>query len=159
MRRVPSFLLRSPTGPRRPGRLPSPPARSWRRLVRGSGRSCSGDPGQVLPLTALLIAAGLGVVVLLAQLGGVVLDRSRAKASADAAALAAVLGGPDAARTVAAANGAVLEAVTVAGDGVVEVTVRWGRARATSRAEPDPRPLGRVACNGRAGWCLLHLPL
>lgn len=92
----------------------------------------------MLPLVALVVAGLLGLAVLVAGLGGVVVDRARAKAAADASALAGALEGEPGAARVAAANGAVLEAYLPLPGRVVEVTVRLGRARATSRAEPDP---------------------
>jgi hypothetical protein len=98
---------------------------------------CVGEHGQVAVLLgALLIATGAIAVLLLAQVGGTVNDRQRARTAADAAALAGVLSGEDAAAELAARNGGTLEAFRRFG-AEIEVTVRVGRARATSRAAPD----------------------
>jgi hypothetical protein len=87
-------------------------------------------------LVVLVLLVAVGALVLLANLGAVAADRGRARAAADAAALAAATE-PDHANAVAGVvagrNGGVVEAVSVDGD-QVEVTVRVGRARATSRA-------------------------
>ncbi len=92
--------------------------------------------GQTLPLVALLVAVLVGSAVLVGHLGRAVVDRGRARQAADAAALAGAVDGDDAARRLAAANGGVVERIDHLPDRVVEVTVRVGDARATSRAEP-----------------------
>jgi hypothetical protein len=82
----------------------------------------------------LLIALGAGLAVLVGELGVVAVERARA--TADAAALAAVTergDGRTVAREFAAANGAQLVSFTRDG-GEVLVVVRVGRARATARA-------------------------
>ena len=91
------------------------------------------DTGQLLPLVALVIAcAGLGIIGL-GRLTQEALATSRAATAADAAALAGAHGGPDAARVVAAENGARLVSFTrVSGD--VRVVVRRGEATASARA-------------------------
>lgn len=94
------------------------------------------DRGQSTVLMVLVLLVALGALVLLANLGAVAADRGRARAAADAAALAAAVE-PDRATEVAGEvagrNGGVVEAVSIDGE-QVEVTVRVGRARATSRA-------------------------
>ena len=99
-----------------------------------SCRSRRDDRGQILSLVVLLIALGAGLAVLVGELGVVAVERARA--TADAAALAAVTergDGRTVAREFAAANGAQLVSFTRAG-GEVLVVVRVGRARATARA-------------------------
>ncbi len=100
------------------------------------------DRGQAV-LLLLLPALALATVVALAvgHSGRQVIDRSRAQAAADAAALAGVDGGRSAATALAAANGAALVAFDATPDGeyvtvVVEVTV--GDAHATARATNGP---------------------
>lgn len=99
-----------------------------------SCRSRRDDRGQILSLVVLLIALGAGLAVLVGELGVVTVERARA--TADAAALAAVTergDGRTVAREFAAANGAQLVSFTRDG-GEVLVVVRVGRARATARA-------------------------
>ena len=93
------------------------------------------ERGQVLPLVAVVLMAATVAVLVVAHLGGVVVDRARARTAADAAALAGVDGGRPAAEAEASANGGVIESWSVS-DGATEVTVRVGRARATARARP-----------------------
>jgi len=94
-----------------------------------------GDRGQVVPLLALVVVVAAGAAVLLADLGGEVVDRARARNAADAAALAGVTGGGPAAAHAATANGATLDRFVERGD-QVEVTVHVGTSRATARAVP-----------------------
>ena len=99
-----------------------------------SYRSRRDDRGQILSLVVLLIALGAGLAVLVGELGVVAVERARA--TADAAALAAVTergDGRTVAREFAAANGAQLVSFTRdGGEGLV--VGRVGRARATARA-------------------------
>jgi hypothetical protein len=102
----------------------------------GTGRPCRGDAGQggvglALAATALAVIA----VLVLGTLARTVNDRARARTAADAAALAGVTGGPEAAARVAAANGGALERFEVIGP-AVEASVRVGTAGARSRAAP-----------------------
>jgi len=102
------------------------------------------DRGQLLPLVIpLLVMAGA-----MAWLGGevaeVVVDRARARTAADAAALVAAVRGVDgtdaarwAAMEMARANGGVLMGFRVEA-GMVEVSVRVGRARAMARSVARP---------------------
>jgi len=85
---------------------------------------------------ALIVAAIAGAAVLVGVYGGLVVDRTRAKDAADAAALAGAVDGESAARSLAEANHGTLEQFRRIDQRTVEVTVRVGRARATSRAEP-----------------------
>lgn len=102
---------------------------------RGTHRP--GDHGQA----TVLVAAVLTVTVLasagLARLGGGMVDASRARAAADAAALAAVDGGTSAAARLAELNGARLVSVSHIGDDVV-VVVEVEGATATARASASP---------------------
>ncbi len=92
-----------------------------------------GDRGQATPLVGLLVLLAAGVTVVLGHLGAVAVDRARAQTAADAVALAAAVDGPSVAAPLAAANGAVLEAVSTA-PGEAVVRVRVGRATAAARA-------------------------
>ncbi len=113
----------------------------------------AGDQGQVLPFAALAMVTTIGVLVLVSVLGVVVVDRLRARHAADATAVAVAQDGVGAARHVASANGATLEAVRPVDGDAVEVTVRVGSARATSRAERSAEtwewPTGRVRAGSR----------
>jgi len=106
------------------------------------------DRGQVTPLLALLVVVAAIVVLGVAQFGAVVIDRAQARTAADAAALAAVDGGRDAADRLAAANHGVVERFVASG-GDTEVTVRVGRARATARARPGSPGRSAVGDHGR----------
>ena len=107
------------------------------RAGRAGPASRRGAAGQVLPLVALVVVSAAGAALLVASVGGIVIDRGRARTAADAAALAGVLGGRDPAERIARANGGELRSYRVVGD-VVEVTVRVGRAEATARAGRGP---------------------
>jgi amino acid transporter len=98
------------------------------------------DRGQAAVLvlilaTVLFMAMSTAVVVL----GGHVIDRTRAQTAADAAALAALVGGPEAARTLARRHGAVVVSITFeAESGRVTVDVRIGTATARAAASDEP---------------------
>lgn len=94
------------------------------------------EEGQALPLVAGVLALVLAITVGLVALSGVVGARSRAQTAADAAALAGAADGRDAAERVAGANGGEVEVYAARG-AEVEVTVRVGEARATSRARRE----------------------
>jgi hypothetical protein len=93
-----------------------------------------GERGQVLPLVLVILLLAAGGMLLLARLGARATAQARAQVAADAAALAGAADGRDAAETLAAANGAVLESYDVVGPRV-RVVVRAGDARATAAAE------------------------
>ncbi|MFN8017357.1 MAG: pilus assembly protein TadG-related protein [Acidimicrobiales bacterium] len=99
-----------------------------------------GEHGQssvlALAVLAFVVAVSLGVVTL----AGAVTDRARAQAAADAAALAGAARGPQAARTLAHDDGAVLVAFERI-DGDVRAEVQIGRARASARARWLPVPI------------------
>ena len=96
------------------------------------------DRGSAFLLTVL---SGLGLIsaVMLALMPvlGDLIDRQRARSAADAAALAGVTGGREAAAELAAANGAVLVAWSASGDEVL-VTVTVGDQRVAARATDAP---------------------
>ena len=100
-----------------------------------------GDDGQAVPLLVAVLVCAAVLVSAFGVLGARVADAARARTAADAAALAGVVDGPDGARRLAAANGAVVESYGVMGANIV-VRVRVGGAHATARAtlSPDPPP-------------------
>jgi hypothetical protein len=82
-----------------------------------------------------LIAAGLARIAVAGA------QRGLAQAAADAAALAGAAEGPDAARAIAAANGATIRSYReVDGDVVVEVERRGVTAHARARWQADEAP-------------------
>ena len=93
------------------------------------------EHGQTLPLMALVIVLIAAILVVVSRVGVLVVDRSRAHAAADAAALAAINGGRPAAVEVATRNHGTLVSYDER-DGSVEVRVRVGRATALARAAP-----------------------
>lgn len=103
------------------------------------------ERGSFLPLLALGLALLIVGALVLGTVGRAVTQRARAQAAADAAALAGVVEGREAAEELARANGATLLSFRVDGrDTIVEVRV--GRATAEARATvdgavpPAPRP-------------------
>lgn len=105
-----------------------------------AGNDAGNDAGQALLLVVGLLVVALVAVVVLARFGGLALDRARARTASDAAALAGAADGEPAARRVASANGGILESFRADADGTVEVTVRVGGAKASSRAVADRVP-------------------
>jgi Flp pilus assembly protein TadG len=103
------------------------------------------DRGQAVPLVAVVIVLALVVTLAIGDLGRSAGDAGRARAAADAAALAGVTGGRNAAAELAAANGATLvswAATGGTGHVTVTVTVRVGRATATAAASNRPEVVG-----------------
>ena len=98
--------------------------------------SREGDEGQAVPLVLAVVALAIVVLLALVPLGQAAAGKARARAAADAAALAGAAEGEDAAREVAAANGAVLRAWEAQGD-EVWVLVEVGGARAAAKARRD----------------------
>jgi len=94
------------------------------------------DDGQALPLLAGVLALVATVLIGLVALGNLAGERARAQSAADAAALAGAARGRPAAVEMAVENRGELESFA-ARDGEVEVTVRVGDARATSRARRE----------------------
>ena len=91
------------------------------------------DDGQAVPLLAGVLAVVVTLLIGLVALGNLVGARARAQTAADAAALAGAARGRPAAVAMAVENHGELESYA-ARDDEVEVTVRVGDARATSRA-------------------------
>lgn len=92
------------------------------------------DRGQALPLVALVVTVVAGVLVVAVRLAEPLDDAARARTAADAAALAGVADGPDAAARLARDNGGDLVDYAEIGD-EVEVRVQVGAAVAIARAE------------------------
>lgn len=103
------------------------------------------ERGSFLPLLALGFALLIVGALVLGTVGRAVTERARAQSAADAAVLAGVVEGRDAADELARANGGRLVSFEVDGDDTV-VEVRVGRAVAQARATvdvtvpPAPRP-------------------
>ena len=92
------------------------------------------ETGQVLPLLAVVIVlAGLAMVAV-ARFGAVTINRARARAAADAAALAGAAEGRDAADALAKANGGKVRSYEEIGDDA-RVRVDVGGVSATARAQ------------------------
>jgi hypothetical protein len=91
------------------------------------------ERGQAVPLAAGLVAIAAVLVLAMGELAGDVADAGRARAAADAAALAGVHDGRAGSARFAARNGATVVLWQQVGDDVV-VTVRVGDAVATARA-------------------------
>jgi predicted MarR family transcription regulator len=95
------------------------------------------DRGQAMVLIlAVVVMASLSVVAV-GLFGVRLVDRGRARTAADAAALAATVGGRAAAQRLAADNGARLVQFTQVGE-TVTVVVDVGGERATARATDGP---------------------
>lgn len=98
------------------------------------------DRGQAAVLVLVLATVlFVSISAALVDLGGRVLDRTRAQTAADAAALGAVVGGRSVAETLARRHGATLLAfVPGPGDGRVTVVVGLGSATADAAATDAP---------------------
>ena len=95
-----------------------------------------GEHGQVMPVVLGLVAVAVVVLLALVPLAQATQQRAAARNAADAAALAGAAEGEDAAREVAAANGA--ELVGWRSRGLdVWVAVTLGDARAEAKAHRD----------------------
>jgi Flp pilus assembly protein TadG len=97
----------------------------------------SDDRGQATVVVAAVLTVAVLATAGLARFGGAMVDTSRAQAAADAAALAAVDGGADAAVRLADLNGARVVSVSHIGGDVV-VVVDIDGATATARASIRP---------------------
>jgi hypothetical protein len=95
------------------------------------------DRGQAVPIVIGVVAVLGAMVVGIGRFAVDLRDAAQARTAADAAALAGVAGGPDAAREMASANGAALVSINEDGDDVI-VVVSVGRARASARATDGP---------------------
>jgi Putative Flp pilus-assembly TadE/G-like len=111
-----------------------------RQYDEGTNQSSVGlhdEAGSALVFVAVTFAV-LGVLLVgLARYAGSVVARAQARTAADAAALAGVSAGSEAARLLAERNGAVLLVLTNAG-GVVRVTVQWGGVTMSATATLVP---------------------
>jgi hypothetical protein len=94
-----------------------------------------------LPLVAGLIGVLCVLVLITGQGAALLVDEARARTAADAAALAGVTSGRDAAAALADANGGHLVGFSAGTDGTVAVEVTVGRAHATARAGAAARPV------------------
>ncbi len=95
------------------------------------------DSGQAVVLMLAVVAMAALSIVAVGVFGERIVDRGRAQTAADAAALAATVGGRSAARRLAADNGAHLVSYSEIGD-VVTVVVDVDGERATARATDGP---------------------
>ena len=111
----------------------------WEELMRTKQHQANVDDRGAASLFAIALLALVMVGALLtAAIGEVVIDRAQAQTAADAAALAGVVEGEQAARKFAQANNAELGAFTAFGSRV-RVTVQVGRVSATAVAERRER--------------------
>ena len=92
-----------------------------------------------LALVLAVVALMAGVMLAAAALGDVVIERAEAQTAADAVALAAVVGGRDAASVVASRHDAVIESWHRSGDRIT-VVVRRGDQHATATATDAIEP-------------------
>lgn len=120
--------------------------------MRSTQRGVRDDRGQVVPLAAAMVGLAAIGLMALAPVGRALAARAQARTAADAAALAAAVEGPEAARSVARANRAVL--VDIAehdGEVVVRVEVEGVTARARARGIAAGSAAGSSAGGERAG--------
>ena len=86
-----------------------------------------------MPLLLIVLLVAVVAAFVVVRVGAQVDRRARAQTAADAAALAGARDGEAGARSLAAADGAVLESFVASGT-EVEVVVRLGDERATARS-------------------------
>jgi hypothetical protein len=98
------------------------------------------DRGQAAVLVLVLATVlFVSMSAALVDVGGRVIDRTRAQTAADAAALGAIVGGRETAETLARRHGATLVSFTRGPDaGRVTVVVRLGTATADAAASDAP---------------------
>jgi hypothetical protein len=98
------------------------------------------DRGQAAVLVLVLATVlFVSMSAALVDVGGRVIDRTRAQTAADAAALGAIIGGREAAETLARRYGATLVSITRGPDaGRITVVVRLGTATADAAASDAP---------------------
>ncbi len=113
-------------------------------MVHSERRLAAADDGQVVPLAAALMVLVVAALVALVPAVEALSARARASSAADAAALAGAAEGEDAARRLAAANGAELVDFRREGEEVV-VRVRVGAVEAEARARGHRVPPGGVS--------------
>ena len=108
-------------------------ARARARSASSGGVRRGGDRGQAVPLLLIVMLVVVVAAFVVVRVGAQVDRRARAQTAADAAALAGARDGEAGARSLAAADGAVLESFVASG-AEVEVVVRLGDERATARS-------------------------
>jgi hypothetical protein len=96
-----------------------------------------GSSGQAVLAVVLVVMVLVVALLVIGRVGRTVVDRARARAAADAAALAGVHDGRVRAQQIAERNGARLVDFEAEGE-EVEVTVAVGSTRASARARLDP---------------------
>ena len=95
------------------------------------------DRGQAIVLLLAFVVVTVVLMVAMAHFSARLVDQQQAQLAADAAALAGVVGGRDAAERLAAGNDGVLTIFVVTGDEVM-VEVRVGNEVAQARATRAP---------------------
>lgn len=95
------------------------------------------DFGQAIVLVLAVVVVVVVLAVAIGRFSARLVDSQQAQLAADAAALAGVVGGRDAAEHLAIANDGVLTAFVMVGD-VVFVEVRVGDETASARATRAP---------------------
>ena len=95
------------------------------------------ESGQALPILLVVVALAAVSIVAVAEFGVRLVHEARAQAAADAAALAGVMSGEQAALSVAARNGALLVSFRTDGS-LVTVVVAIGPVTAVARASRSP---------------------
>jgi len=95
------------------------------------------DRGQAIVLLLAFVVVTVVLMVAIGHFSARLVDQQQAQVAADAAALAGVVGGRDAAERLATANDGVLTVFVVAGDEVM-VEVRVGDELAQARATRAP---------------------
>ena len=101
-----------------------------------SSTRVKGAAGQAVPLLLLVLFVAVLLLLVVVRVGAVVHRRAVAQTAADAAALAGARHGEDAARSLAASDGAEIESFVERG-AEVEVVVRLDDVRATARARRE----------------------
>ena len=112
------------------------------------------DRGQAIVLLLAFIVVTVVLMVAMGHFSARLVDQQQAQLAADAAALAGVVGGRDAAERLATANDGVLVAFVVAGDEVM-VEVRVGSELAQARATRAPES---GALPTLVSWITAHRP-
>lgn len=109
-------------------------------MFDASRSQCRSDDRGQSAVLVLVVAATLGVAVVmaLADVGGGVIDRTRAQTAADAAALGSLEGGRATAERLARRHSATIVSWSRDGRWRVRVTVRLGDATATAHASNRP---------------------
>ena len=106
-------------------------------MARTTPRSRVDDGQAAIVILAVVAVLVVTIAVAVAAMGRTTIDRTRAQTAADAAALAALDGGPAGAAALAERHGAVVTSLLLDVD-VVTVTVRLGEVTATASATDAP---------------------